>query len=66
MKDLLKVFLTQSNSIYSPTRIYRTLLGVIVIDGDTYSIYIDEKAVVKPGDSEYTSLIGRIFKMRLR
>nr|QZA51937.1 piwi a2.1 [Paramecium bursaria] len=66
MKDLLKVFLTQNYSIYSPTRIYRTLLGVIVIDGDTYSIYIDEKAVVKPGDAEYTGLIGRIFKMRLR
>ena len=66
MKDLLKVFLTQNYSIYSPTRVYRTLLGVIVIDGDTYSIYINEKAVVKPGDAEYTGLIGRILKMRLR
>ena len=66
MKDLLKVFLTQTCSIYSPTRIYRTLLGVIIIDGDTYSIYIDEKAVVKPGDAEYTGLIGRIFKLRLK
>ena len=66
MIDLLKVFLTQNNSIYSPTRVYRTLLGVILIEGDTYSIYIDEKAVVKPGDAEYTALISRIFKIRLR
>ena len=58
--------MTQNSAIYSPTRVYRTLLGAIVIEGDTYSIYIDEKAIVKPGEAEYTGLIGRFFKMMLR
>jgi len=41
-------------------------MGVFVDEGDSYTITLEERAILKPGEPEYTGLIGRFFKMLLK
>ncbi|CAK73120.1 unnamed protein product (macronuclear) [Paramecium tetraurelia] len=68
LQENLKVFITNNQILYSPVRAQTMglLLGVYEEEGTSYSISIEEKAVLKPGEPEYTGLIGRFFKMLLK
>lgn len=42
------------------------ILGIYEEEGTSYTISLEEKAVLKSGEPEYTGLIGRFFKMLLK
>ncbi|CAD8139528.1 unnamed protein product [Paramecium octaurelia] len=68
LQENLKVFITNNQILYSPVRAQTMglILGIYEEEGTSYTISIEEKAVLKPGEPEYTGLIGRFFKMLLK
>jgi aubergine-like protein len=42
------------------------ILGIFEDEGNSHTIALEERAVLKPGEAEYTGLIGRFFKMLLK